>query len=92
MTLPALNRQMRLQIMTGRFQTYADFQGLTELPAVFYVDEQGKIVFLFQQYAVGPYAAGFCPFHTGRQIRSEENLRKRIGIMHTPFVHKRAFI
>ena len=69
MTLPALNRQMRLQIMTGRFQTYADFQGLTELPAVFYVDEQGRIVFLFQQYAVGPYAAGFCPFHTGRQIR-----------------------
>lgn len=69
MTLPALNRQMRLQIMTGRFHTYADFQGLTELPDVFYVDGQGKIVFLFQQYAIGPYAAGFCPFHTGRQIR-----------------------
>ncbi len=42
----------------GGYVLYPNFSGLTELPSEFYLDEQDRLHFLFQQYEVAPYAVG----------------------------------
>lgn len=37
---------------------FPDFKGLDKLPENYYLDENGNIHFIFQQYEIAPYAAG----------------------------------
>ena len=37
---------------------YDDFKGIKEYPESFYIDKDGRVVIVFQQYEIAPYAVG----------------------------------
>lgn len=44
---------------------FSDFTGLKQLPTNYYVDSEGYICFVFNQYEIAPYAAGIINLNMG---------------------------
>lgn len=44
---------------------FPDFTGLKQLPTNYYVDSEGNICFVFNQYEIAPYAAGIINLNMG---------------------------
>jgi len=68
-TLEAINRKILTNQASWRQWLYRDFQGLKELPKIYYLDKEGYIHFIFGQYEIAPYAAGIIDMNMEKQCR-----------------------
>lgn len=57
-TLELVNEALWASPYGKEHSFFEDFTGLARLPENFYLDRNGKIHFIFQQYEIAPYAAG----------------------------------
>ncbi len=57
------------KIFMSKYMLSAYFNGLTELPKNYYLDQNKVIHFLFGQYEIAPYATGIVDISMGKQAK-----------------------
>ena len=64
LTLEELRRQTALQAEANHLFLFKDYK-INKFPKTFYIDKNNHLYFVFQQYAIAPYAAGFITIDMG---------------------------
>lgn len=64
LTLEELRRQTALQAEANHLFLFKDYK-INKFPETFYIDKNNHLYFVFQQYAIAPYAAGFIVIDMG---------------------------
>lgn len=64
----ALTRKLRAKAEQENITLYGDFQQLNKTPENFYFDENLHVHFIFQEYEVAPYVAGFIDLDADAEI------------------------